>query len=407
MTAVRTLRIAVFLATLVVAPHCFLRAQAPALQLVESFPVGTTLDMPDIPEAKDVWIEMIRSAEKSLDIEQFYISAQKGEALDAVLEEIRDAAARGVAVRIIIDARMARTYPEPASALGKTAGITLRIIDYGKMYGGIQHSKFFIIDTREVFVGSQNFDWRALTHINEIGIRIRDERATQFYGAIFETDWRIAGGEPPAPLKVTLPPPPYAALLPPADTAWFTPTGSPAFLIPDSSQSDEPHILKLIGSAKKELRLQFLSYSPYGRNGDYYPVIDSSIKAAARRGVHVRLLVADWGKGGRSEQYLKELSEIPNIEVRYSCVPEWPGGYISFARVEHCKFIIADGETFWLGTSNAEKSYFRSSRNLGIVVANKSLTKQLARKFDRSWNSPYAERITVQSVFTPREHGEQ
>jgi phosphatidylserine/phosphatidylglycerophosphate/cardiolipin synthase-like enzyme len=191
------------------------------------------------------------------------------------------------------------------------------------------------------------------------------------------------------------------------DTAWCTPTASPLSYIPDSSRWDEPHIMSTIARAQNELRLQFLSYTSYSRNGDYYPAIDSSIRAAARRGVHVKLMVADWGKGRRSEKYLKELSALPNIEVRYACVPEWSGGYISYARVEHCKIITADDQTFWLGTSNAEKNYFHGSRNLGIVISNKKLTRQLNEKFDLSWESPASERITVQSSFLPREYGER
>ncbi len=118
-------------------------------------------------------------------------------------------------------------------------------------------------------------------------------------------------------------------------------------------------------------------------------------------------MVADWGKGKRSEKYLKELSALPNIEIRYACVPEWSGGYISFARVEHCKFITADDMAFWLGTSNAERNYFHGSRNLGIVVTNKKLTRQLNKKFDTSWESPTTQRITVNSSFHPREYGER
>ncbi|MHB1050299.1 MAG: phospholipase D-like domain-containing protein [Bacteroidota bacterium] len=366
--------------------------------------------MPDIPEASDVWVEMIRSAERSLDIEQFYISSLDGEALDPVLEEIKNAAKRGVIVRILIDARMSTTYPEPATSLAATPNIHLRTIDFTTHFGGSQHAKFFIVDHQDAFMGSQNFDWRSLKHISEIGLRIRDQRVVDFYSAVFAMDWSLAGGKIeqqmiPATTKQSADP--LMAIQSTGDTAWCTPTASPLAYIPDTSRWDEPHIMSTIARVQNELRLQFLSYTSYSRNGDYYPAIDSSIRAAARRGVHVKLMVADWGKGRRSEKYLKELSALPNIEVRYACVPEWSGGYISYARVEHCKIITADDQTFWLGTSNAEKNYFHGSRNLGIVISNKKLTRQVNAKFDRSWESPASERITVQSSFLPREYGER
>jgi phosphatidylserine/phosphatidylglycerophosphate/cardiolipin synthase-like enzyme len=388
----------------------FFQTQNPPFQLVESFPVETGHDMPDMPEASDVWIEMIRSAERSLDIEQFYISSLDGEALDPVLKEIKNAAKRGVIVRILLDARMSATYPEPATSLSVTPNIHLRTIDFSTHFGGSQHAKFFIADNRDAFMGSQNYDWRSLKHISEIGLRIRDQRVVDFYSAVFAMDWSLAGGKKEQqmfPATKIQSADPLMAMQSPGDTAWFTPTASPLSYIPDSSRWDEPHIMSTIARAQNELRLQFLSYTPYSRNGDYYPAIDSSIRAAARRGVQVKLMVADWGKGRRSEKYLKELSALPNIEVRYACVPEWSGGYISYARVEHCKIITADDQTFWLGTSNAEKNYFHASRNLGIVISNKKLTRQLNAKFDRSWESPASERITVQSSFLPREYGER
>ncbi len=39
------------------------------VELVESTPVGTILDNADIRDAHEVWLEMIRGAQKSLDIE--------------------------------------------------------------------------------------------------------------------------------------------------------------------------------------------------------------------------------------------------------------------------------------------------------------------------------------------------
>ncbi|TAK55359.1 MAG: phospholipase, partial [Bacteroidetes bacterium] len=98
---------------------------------------------------------------------------------------------------------------------------------------------------------------------------------------------------------------------------------------------------------------------------------------------------------------------VPNIELKYSVIPEWSGGYVSFARVEHCKFIVVDGSSFWLGTSNCEKSYFYTSRNLGIVVRNARLAGQMQSIFLKSWSGKYVELIAPDGEYTPREHGER
>src|SRR5712691_11054456 len=86
----------------------------PAVELVESVPVESELGNPALPAARQVWVEMIRGARRSLDCEQFYLSTSPGESMDAVVEAIGDAARRGVRVRLVLDAGMHRTYPRPA-----------------------------------------------------------------------------------------------------------------------------------------------------------------------------------------------------------------------------------------------------------------------------------------------------
>jgi phosphatidylserine/phosphatidylglycerophosphate/cardiolipin synthase-like enzyme len=389
-----------------------------SIELVESVPVGTILDNPDIRNATDVWREMIDAATSSLEIEQFYISPQAGEPLDDILAAIDRAAGRGVNVRIIVDSRMYRTYPATVDAYraaersgASPTPVHARVIDFRKVAGGIQHAKFFIVDGEEIYLGSQNFDWRSLKHIHELGIRLRHREAVAAYREVFEYDWTVAAdtgrnaaGRIRHHAVAGLP---YIIAGNAGDTIRFYPTMSPRTAIPDTTLWDETHIRSLLGSAATEIDLQFLSYSAVGRDKQYYDALDGSIRRAAGRGVHVRLLVSDWEKGAPGDSTLKELAKIPNIEVKFSAIPDWSGGYIPFGRVEHCKFIIVDGSTFWLGTSNGEKSYFHTSRNLGIVVQNRLLATRLKEIFLKSWNGPYVEPVLPSTEYLPRKHGEE
>ncbi|MCU0412283.1 MAG: phospholipase D-like domain-containing protein, partial [Bacteroidetes bacterium] len=356
------------------------------IEFVESAPVETTLDNPDIRNTVDVWTEMIRSARKQIDLEQFYLSPQQGEALDFVIGELIDVAARGVSVRIIIDARMYRTYPALADSFDAFDNITVRVLDFSKVSGGVQHAKYIIVDGEQVFVGSQNFDWRALTHIQELGLRIRHSGFAAVYRDLFELDWELAAR--PTDDTSIVPHNRYDDFIivtPSADTVHLTPTYSPRGWISDSTRWDEPHVGSLIDQATSEVVLQFLSYASEGRDGSRYEGLEGPIVRAAARGVKVRMIVSDWGKGGRSEATLKQLSQIPNIEIRYVVIPEWSGGYISFARVVHCKFILVDQKAFWLGSSNGERSYFYTSRNVGVIVRNQRMAERLRRFFDKGW----------------------
>jgi len=385
------------------------RQSSADIELVESIPLETSLDNPEIRNTHEVWLEMIGRAQKTLDIEQFYISHEPGQLLQDVLAAVYSAADRGVKVRVIVDARMYKTYPASVDSLGQHRNIEARRIDFGAIAGGIQHAKYFIVDQVEVFVGSHNFDWRALNHIHELGLRIRSREIAGAYGQIFEIDWKhsSSAAEKLIALPKGLTTEPVGLKDQNGEVATVAPTFSPLGWIPDTAQWDESAIVSVINGARSTLTLQFLSYSPLERQGASYNVIDDAIRTAARRGVKVRMIVSDWQKGSSAVAALKSLAGIPNIEVAFTVIPEWSGGYISFARVEHCKVIIADSEKFWLGTSNCSKSYFHTSRNLGVVVTGKGLAATLTRIFDKSWNSPYKELLTKDGEYKAREHGER
>jgi len=60
----------------------------PNIEIVESIPLETSLDNPEIRNAREVWLEMIGRARTTLDLEQYYISDEPGKQLAGVLAAI-------------------------------------------------------------------------------------------------------------------------------------------------------------------------------------------------------------------------------------------------------------------------------------------------------------------------------
>lgn len=93
---------------------------------------------------------------------------------------------------------------ETLEQLKAIPNLELRIIPYQKLSGGILHAKYLLVDGEQAFVGSQNFDWRALEHIHETGLRISDAKVVGQIRAIFEQDWQaqalLAQDKPVPPL---------------------------------------------------------------------------------------------------------------------------------------------------------------------------------------------------------------
>ncbi len=372
------------------------------VQLVESVPAETILDLPDLPEARDVWPALIAGARESLDIEVFYVSADPDapDALDVVLAEVAAAAERGVRVRLLADAGFHRTYPTWVDEIGALPGAEARLFDARAAWGGVQHAKFFVVDGRAAFVGSQNWDWRALEHINELGVRLDGPAPARAVQAIFDWDWALAGGEPPPsgePVNAGA----WRMSVRGRGEVAVSLAASPPGALPAGIPHDEPLLVELIDRAERELRLHLLSYNPGDRDGGYYATLETALRRAAARGVSVRIILANWSKRHYMLPYVKSLAVLKDVEVRFTNIPPWSGGFVPYGRVEHPKYLIKDGDEAWLGTANWGRGYFHDSRNLSLFFTGEAVAGDMTRFFDLSWDSPYAETVDPGADYTP------
>jgi len=371
-----------------------LPAERPAdIEVVTTIPVETSIDGAGTRAASAVWPEMINGARRTLDIAEFYLASEKGEALEPVIEAVLAAGRRGVNVRILSDAGMARTYPETLALVRGKPGIEVRLFDWKKIHGGILHAKYFVVDGSESFIGSQNFDWRALSHIHETGLRIRSPLFALALTRIFEMDWAFNGGDIRAyghksalsPLRFS----DDARLL--ASPNGFNPYGVWSALGP---------LVGLLDKARRKVTVQLLSYSvatPKGR----FLLIDEALRRAAGRGVKVSLLVSDWNLKPSQITGLKELARVPNIEVRFAVIPPAQRGFIPYARVIHSKVMRVDDDVCWVGTSNWGYEYFYESRNVEVLLRRPEVARILDVLFLSLWNGPYVQRLDPEKNYSP------
>ena len=391
------------------------QADGRPIELVETRPIESSLGNPALRPTREVWSEMIGRARRSLDLEEFYLSDWPHEALSGILRVLGEAARRGVRVCLLLDAGMYRNYPMPADSHGRVAGITVRRIDFRRIAGGIQHSKYFVVDGEEAFLGSQNLDWRSLEHIHELGVRVRDPRLARALDGIFEMDWAASdtlAAEPArasairdaaSRVRAAVSTRPLLLVQAAGDTVSCLPSWSPPRQSPDSTLWDRDVLVRLLDSARKEIVLQTLTYSPESREGND-PALDDALRRAAGRGVDVRMIISDW-ESSRSMDALKALARVTGIQVRLSTVPEWSGGYIPYARVEHLKYAVVDTSAAWIGTSNWDPSYFHNSRNVALTFWNRPLAAQARAVFSADWNAPGSHAVKPDSTYVSKAHG--
>lgn len=389
------------------------QAQAPAqesllLELVASWPVEVG-DAPPLRATHEVWTEMIAAATTRIDLAQFYASNAADSRLEPVVRALEAAAARGVQVRFLAEDRFHATYPETLDRLDAAENVEVRRLRTNEVLGGVLHTKMLLVDDAEVFVGSQNFDWRALEHIAELGVRVREPRVTLAFADLFATDWNLAGGQ--SLDEATVRPRVDAAAFPReiefgGAPVQVTPVMGCRTALPDPGLWDWPRLLAMIEDAQESLDLQALSYSPVDFEGTYWPDLDLALRAAALRGVRVRLLVSHWETREGSIEHLQSLQCIPGIEVRIATVPAHSGGFIPYARVIHSKLVVADGARAWVGTSNFQRSYFFAGRHAGLLVEGTSFAAAVQDVFARVWNADWTATVDPARTYEAPRVGE-
>jgi len=367
-------------------------AEPAVVELVETAPVETTLDHADIREAAVVWPEMIDAAKKTVDLAEFYASDAEGDAektsrLGPVLSAIERAIRRGVHVRFLLDKSFLPKYPATVGRL-QAARAEVRAIDAAMFYGGVQHAKYIVVDGEESFVGSQNFDWRALEHIQEMGARVRSRAFARDLLDVFETDWALAGSSPRPPSRA-------GTSVRAASGEILELTASPRGFVPDEARWDLSRLVALLDGAKASVAIQVLTYATTNRDKSPFTTLDEAVRRAAARGVRVHLLVSHWGYKGHARTAVDELAKTPGVEIRVLEIPRWSGGEIPFARVAHAKFMVVDDHVAWIGTSNWEGDYFLRTRNVALVATGGALPPRLARVFDDDWSSAYAKPLAA------------
>ena len=389
-----------------------------SLKFLESYPEETNLNLAEFPEAYLVWPSVFTGAEKSIDVASFYFSrigdGQDSQAPKGVVDRLvmstnalAAAAKKGVKVQVLGDSKFQKTYPEALVWLDSVEGMQSRVIDVGNEWGGVMHAKYFVVDESTLYVGSQNWDWRALTQIRELGALITHPQLAQDLKRIFELDWALAAGDqnhqaatdakaiafadlPHAQLETSCGEQ-VAAIL----------AASPPDGLVEGVVWDLPLLLEMINSATESIHLQLLSYNVSDRDGNYFADLDNALRAAAARKVKVSILLANWSKVHYKLHWIQSLAAVRNIEIRFSNIPDHSKGFIPFGRVEHPKYLTVDGSAAWVGTSNWSRDYFYSSRNISLFFHGQGAAQPLDRFFAKGWNSPYAETVDPSGQYQP------
>ena len=376
------------------------------IELVESVPAETILERSELHHAADVWMKMFNEAKKTIDIETFYFSNQKGEVLEPLLDALKAAANRGVVIRIIVDSSFYAGSEHSVDLLDGVKNITIKKLNMKPIAGGIMHAKYFVVDGDNVFTGSQNMDWRALKHIHEMGVRVKNEQIGYTFEEIFNIDYQLCDNHDVSLIKDKLSPKKLQAInsLNPVKfesleygAVSLYPAFSPENITPSMLEGELESLLRIVSKAKDKILIQMYSYNTKNN----FTQIDDALRAAAVRGVKIKIIFSNWAIRTDATEQIKSLSQVPNIEIKFSNIPEYSAGFIPYARVEHCKYFMADDDMSFISSANWEKGYFYDTRNATMIINNSRINAALQSVFMRDWNGDLTETVDPQKMYEP------
>lgn len=170
--------------------------------------------------------------------------------------------------------------------------------------------------------------------------------------------------------------------------------------------------MALINAAQKTLDIQY-----YAIHADETTLrMFDALRAAAARGVRIRILLDDFNTAGKNAQVLK-LAFEKNIELRlFNPLPGGRGSLFfrilgslkdmdRIQRRMHNKIFVADNAVAITGGRNLGETYFGQGEGTNFidadVLAAGRIVRELSRSFDLYWNNPLA--YPVQSLMTAKE----
>ncbi len=152
---------------------------------------------PDTNMKNSTVLGEIRSAEESIYLQQYYIRDWDGEE-NPYLEAIKEAAKRGVRVKILLDSTWYHQgvggndeMVDELNDLAEDKSLDLEARSLSDYQGLIKsHNKGMIVDEDSVLVSTINWNENSMRRNRELGVIVENDKIADYYSNVFLNDWK-------------------------------------------------------------------------------------------------------------------------------------------------------------------------------------------------------------------------
>ena len=283
----------------------------------------------------------LASAKLSLQIKQFEIAEP------ALVDALRQAKHRGVAVRVMLNPQRASGQRDNDAAYEALKAARIEV-NWTPPRFMVTHEKSVVADGKRALISTFNLSAKYFSQTRDYGIITEDAAQVTEIAACFDADWKRAP---------------------------FVPAEGNGLLWSDDNA--RATMAKFIDSAKESLDIQNPKFMDS-------TILDRALMAL-ERGVRVRVLF-----GGRHG------TTAGDVVDTFSSLRVLQRAGIKIHRQKrpklHAKLMLADGERAIVGSQNIDRVAFDFRRELGLVVSAPAMVRRLRETFRIDWDEakPYA-----------------
>ncbi|XP_066283032.1 5'-3' exonuclease PLD3-like [Branchiostoma lanceolatum] len=260
-----------------------------------------------VRETYDSWLEVLRSAQRTVDIVSSSWGLLAGsdtvqndtgisQGHQLLQELISAGTTRNIRIRILYDVRAAAT-PELRALEARGAAMVREVTPDSLLRKQSRvHGNLVVVDEKTFYLGSAAFSWRSLSQGKNFGVVVSNCTClARDVAQLFSNLWELAASGTHAPSSSFNPARPIHLCLNHQHNVTASVTVSPSVLDPGGNSSTLGAVLNVINDAREHLDISVRDYLPSSRTGDlsYWPVLQEALsRATLSRAMQVRLLVS-------------------------------------------------------------------------------------------------------------------
>jgi len=293
-------------------------------------------------------LKLIQEAKKSISISMFVVKS--GMKVDTLIKELKNAANRGVKVKILVENRI-ESNQFIINSLNGIKNIEIKFDSSRKT----THNKIIIIDECITLIGSTNWTESSLGYANEANVIINDREIAEYFQEYFNYLWKDSSKDI-SPFKNF-----KGEIIPIIDRQYFE------------------VVNRMMGKATNRIFVMVYGFKLTWGGNSKGDILANEIVKAKKRGVVTRVLL-------EKSNFNERLNSMNNETIEYFKGNEVEAKFDNEDVITHSKVIIIDDAVI-LGAINWSYSGLEKWHNTDVLIKEKRIVEYFVNYFEEKFSN--------------------